>query len=84
MSNSGKIVRALPIIALFIFLYLPLSVLIIFSFNRAPFPAPWAGGTFDWYRELFASWHLNFDAWKCVNCGKIIANKEKTIEFAKL
>lgn len=24
---------------------------------------------------------LNFDAWKCLNCGKIIAKKEKTIEF---
>lgn len=57
-TRSGKILRALPIVALFLFLYLPLSVLIIFSFNRAPFPAPWAGGTFAWYRDLFASWHL--------------------------
>lgn len=24
---------------------------------------------------------LNFDGWKCLNCGKIVARKEKTIEF---
>jgi hypothetical protein len=24
---------------------------------------------------------LNFDGWKCLNCGKIIAKKEKTIEY---
>jgi DNA-directed RNA polymerase subunit RPC12/RpoP len=31
--------------------------------------------------QSFFDHFLNFDAWKCVNCGKIIANKEKTIEF---
>lgn len=24
---------------------------------------------------------INFESWKCLNCGKIIAKKEKTIEF---
>lgn len=24
---------------------------------------------------------VNYDAWKCLNCGKIISKKEKTIEF---
>lgn len=23
----------------------------------------------------------NFDAWKCLNCGKIVTKKEKTIEL---
>jgi spermidine/putrescine transport system permease protein len=58
IRDYGQCVRTLPFVALFLFLYVPLSVLIIFSFNRAPFPAPWAGGTFEWYRELFGSWHL--------------------------
>ena len=24
---------------------------------------------------------LNFEGWKCLNCGKIILKKEKTIEY---
>lgn len=31
--------------------------------------------------QSFFDHFLNFDAWKCLNCGKIVSNKEKTIEF---
>lgn len=55
---SINLLSALPIALLYFFLYLPLCVLIIFSFNAAPFPAPWSGGTLLWYRELASSWHL--------------------------
>ena len=31
--------------------------------------------------QSFFDHYLNFDGWKCINCGKIIARKEKIIEF---
>ncbi len=31
--------------------------------------------------QSFFDQFLNFDGWKCLNCGKIIARKEKIIEF---
>lgn len=40
------------------FLYIPIAVLILFSFNKERFPAPWSEFTFAWYRELWESTHL--------------------------
>ena len=37
----------------FLFLYAPILVLVIFSFNATSSTAVWAGFTLDWYRELF-------------------------------
>lgn len=34
------------------FLYLPLIVIVIFSFNSDRFPAPWTSFTLQWYKEL--------------------------------
>ena len=31
--------------------------------------------------QSFFDHFLNFDGWKCLNCGKIIVKKEKSIEF---
>lgn len=30
--------------------------------------------------QAFFDHSINFDAWKCLNCGKIVSRKEKTIE----
>jgi hypothetical protein len=30
--------------------------------------------------QSFFDYFLNFEGWKCLNCGKIIVKKEKTIE----
>lgn len=38
---------------IFIFLYAPVLVLIVFSFNAAKSRAIWGGFTFDWYLKLF-------------------------------
>lgn len=37
------------------FLYAPILVIIIFSFNRSRLGAAWTGFTLDWYRTLFAN-----------------------------
>lgn len=43
----------LMLLAVYGFLYMPILVFFIFSFNKAAFPAPWKGFTLDWYRELW-------------------------------
>lgn len=39
--------------SVYLFLYIPIIVLVLFSFNSAQFPAPWDHFTFNWYKELF-------------------------------
>jgi spermidine/putrescine transport system permease protein len=41
--------------ATYLFLYVPLFVLTIFSFNNATFPYRWVGFTWGWYKELAQS-----------------------------
>lgn len=49
-TAGGRFLTALT----FIFLYVPILVLIVFSFNDSKSRSVWAGFTFDWYRELFS------------------------------
>ena len=35
------------------FLYLPLAIVIVYSFNDSRLNAEWVGFTFDWYKKLF-------------------------------
>lgn len=44
--------------AVYIFLYTPIAVLVVYSFNSAKFSALWQGGTLDWYRQLFKNHDL--------------------------
>lgn len=39
---------------IFVFLYLPILLLIIYSFNDSRLSTVWEGFTFKWYRQLFA------------------------------
>jgi spermidine/putrescine transport system permease protein len=38
----------------YLFLYAPLVIVVVYSFNDSRLNAQWVGFTFDWYRELFA------------------------------
>ncbi len=53
----------------YLFLYVPLIVLLVFSFNSTPFPAPWTSFTWRWYHELFSSGPL----WEAFRNSLIIA-----------
>lgn len=54
MKRNGNSVGSRFFIALcFLFLYAPILVLIVFSFNASKSKAVWAGFTLDWYAELF-------------------------------
>ncbi len=41
--------------AIFVFLYAPIAVVIVYSFNSARHGGPWQGFTLDWYAKLFDS-----------------------------
>ncbi|HEY6551719.1 MAG TPA: extracellular solute-binding protein, partial [Vicinamibacteria bacterium] len=41
--------------AVYVFLYAPILVLVVFSFNRSRLTASWDGFTLDWYAKLFAN-----------------------------
>lgn len=48
-----KTVKKIYLFAMFAFLYAPVLILIIFSFNGSKSRAHWDGFTFKWYGELF-------------------------------
>lgn len=53
----------------YLFLYVPIFILILFSFNTERFPAPWDSFTFKWYHELFSS----KDLWLSFSHSLIVA-----------
>ncbi len=42
-------------IAAFLFLYVPLAIVVVYSFNDSVMNAQWVGFTLGWYRKLFAN-----------------------------
>lgn len=57
-SKIGFICTTTIVSCTYLFLYVPLIVLLVFSFNTEGFPSPWKGFTLKWYHELFHSSHL--------------------------
>jgi spermidine/putrescine transport system permease protein len=41
--------------AVYVFLYAPIAILVLFSFNRTSQTAVWQGFTLEWYRRLFSN-----------------------------
>ncbi|MBT3828074.1 ABC transporter permease [bacterium] len=57
-DSSGGLRRfLLPLMTLFVyaFLYIPIAILIVFSFNDAVFPVHWNSFTLKWYKQLLHS-----------------------------
>ena len=52
MKKNGILGRFFLLLC-FLFLYAPILVLVVFSFNASKSKAVWAGFTLDWYVELF-------------------------------
>jgi spermidine/putrescine transport system permease protein len=59
----------LYMVLVFVFLYAPVAVLIIFSFNAAKSRAVWGGFTLEWYSKLFQ----NRDILKALQVTLIVA-----------
>ena len=50
--NHSRLPGRLILVAVFGFLYLPIAVLVLLSFNRAGLPTTWTGFSTRWYVEL--------------------------------
>lgn len=50
-----KILSKLYIVFILLFLYVPMIVLIVLSFNNSRSRVTWGGFTFDWYKKLFSN-----------------------------
>lgn len=65
----GKISNLLFIACIYLFLWVPIIVLLVFSFNTEGYPSPWTGFTWKWYRELIDSIYL----WKAFGNSLLVA-----------
>ena len=62
----------------FLFLYLPICALVVFSFNDSPLPNVWNGFTLKWYtalagdRDILAGLWLSLKIAFCTACGAVV------------
>jgi len=62
----------------YLFLYLPIASLVLYSFNDSPMAGTWAGFTLRWYtqlaqdRELLAGLWLSLQIAFCTACGSVV------------
>jgi spermidine/putrescine transport system permease protein len=47
----------------YVFLYAPLAIVVVYSFNDSRMNAQWVGFTLDWYRKLFGNAEMLTAAW---------------------
>ncbi len=57
----------------FAFLYIPIAVLIVLSFNRAGMPTAWSGFSVEWYGKLASNPKILASAWNSVIVATISA-----------
>ncbi|MBI5271541.1 MAG: ABC transporter permease subunit [Burkholderiales bacterium] len=57
----------------FLFLYLPILTLIIYSFNASPLPSVWGGFTFEWYTKLLDDSEIIAGLWLSVKIAFLSA-----------
>lgn len=77
-KSLGRLGSLCFIALIYLFLYVPIIVLLIFSFNSSQFPAPWNKFTLKWYHELFDSPFL----WKAFGNSLIIATSSTLISLS--
>ena len=56
--KKNKFIKNLIIVLTFIFLYAPIIVLVLYSFNKSEMNIIFTGFTFRWYKELFSNTDL--------------------------
>ena len=62
----------------FVFLYLPIVALVVYSFNDSPIPNVWRGFTFRWYEKLFGDGEMRSGLWLSLKiafftaCGSVV------------
>lgn len=62
----SRLLLALFVAGAYLFLYTPIAILVIYSFNNEPFPAAWTGFTTRWYTAFWESSALWEALWNSV------------------
>lgn len=69
VMKSNRYSAYLYLSLIYLFFYIPIIVLIIYSFNNARYSLIWNGFTLSWYRELFADSDLWLATWRSFFLG---------------
>lgn len=69
----NRLTRIAYLIAVYVFFYFPIGVLIVYSFNNASYSLLWHGFTLDWYKELLTDTDLQSVAWHSLSVGLLAA-----------
>ena len=62
-ANSSRLPGRLVLLAVFVFLSLPIAVLVALSFNEVGLPTSWSGFSFKWYVALAGNGEILGAAW---------------------
>ncbi len=77
-SSAGKAVGKAWLIGGYLFLYLPIVALVVYSFNDSPIPNVWAGFTLKWYAALASDREILNGLWLSLQiafytaCGSVV------------
>jgi spermidine/putrescine transport system permease protein len=63
-ARAGRFALVTITLATFVFLYAPIIILVIFSFNDARSGATWQGFTLEWYQRMFSNPRILDAAWR--------------------
>lgn len=69
MKSYGTYILPIAVTGLYLFLYIPIFVLVLFSFNDNAFTCAWTFFTTHWYEDLFAS----TEVWYALKNSLVIA-----------
>ena len=77
-ANAGRMTSVVWMVAVFVFLYLPIVALIVFSFNASPMVTNWGGFSMRWYsalvddREIIDGFKLSLRIAFSTGCSSVI------------
>ncbi|MBI2352920.1 ABC transporter permease [Candidatus Dependentiae bacterium] len=69
ISKASKSIYVFLVSCIYVFLYMPLIVLVLYSFNQGGFPDIWRGFSLHWYVDLLNS----VDIWRAFTNSIIVA-----------
>lgn len=70
---NNQFIKIIYLISVYLFLYLPIFVLIIYSFNDSSFSLMWRGFTLKWYKSLLENTDLQIIALHSLTVGVLSA-----------
>ncbi len=78
MTPISRKLHSFLVFGIYLFLYVPIIILVVFSFNSKPFPGAWESFTVTWYKALFASPSL----WESFKNSLIVATLSTLLSLA--